>query len=99
MEWPGRAGTQTRGGGPAQVPAPGPGGEDSSPRTDAGEESEKAARGHNLHFLSNTVLTLILRERKAGASDSSVLPTTLRPSPAPALHPPLGSTNPAPLSQ
>ena len=67
--------------------------------TDAGEESEKAARGHDLHFLPNTVLTLVLRERKAGASNSSVLSTTLRPSPAPALRPALGSTNPALLSQ
>lgn len=40
-------------------------------------------------------MTLILRERKAGAANNSVLPTTLTPSPASALRSPLGNANPA----
>ena len=41
------------------------------------------------------MLTRTLRERKAGAADNSILPTTLGPSPASALRPPLGNTSPA----
>ena len=60
-----------------------------------GQMLVKAARGQTLHFLPNRVLTLTLWARKAGAADNSILPTTLKPSPASALRPPLGNTGPA----